>query len=450
MEKVSKFKLVKNQIKINKIINPFKKKIYVPGDKSISIRCILLASIATGKSEIFNLLKSEDVLNAVNAVKKIGVNCIKKKNSFEVYGVGINGFHIKKNTTINAGNSGTLARCLLGLCSGIDKEIKIIGDKSLSKRDFLRVIKQLNLFGTKVVSKNGTMPLKIVGSNLLRPINYIEDKGSAQIKTCIILSAINTNGITNIKAKKSRNHTELILKNFNYPINIKKNKKYDLIKIRGLSQFNSFNYNVPGDISSAAFFIALTILSNDSNLLIKDVNINPSRTGIIKILKKMNAIIKISNRRTYKGEITGDIYIESSNNLKSINCDPKYNSEAIDEFLLIFLIAAKANGISKFKNLGELNKKESPRLDLSIKFLKMIGIKVYRNQDNIKIFGNPNLKLNNIYHIKNFLKDHRIFMMSIIAALTLGGTWTVDDKDSIKTSFPEFLKIIKKLGAKFS
>ncbi len=450
MEKVSKFKLVKNQIKINKIINPFKKKIYVPGDKSISIRCILLASIATGKSEIFNLLKSEDVLNAVNAVKKIGVNCIKKKNSFEVYGVGINGFHIKKNTTINAGNSGTLARCLLGLCSGIDKEIKIIGDKSLSKRDFLRVIKPLNLFGTKVVSKNGMMPLKIVGSDLLRPINYIENKGSAQIKTCIILSAINTNGITNIKAKKSRNHTELILKNFNYPINIKKNKKYDLIKIRGLSQFNSFNYNVPGDISSAAFFIALTILSNNSNLLIKDVNINPSRTGIIKILKKMNAIIKISNRRNYKGEITGDIYIESSNNLKSINCDPKYNSEAIDEFLLIFLIAAKANGISKFRNLGELNKKESPRLDLSIKFLKMIGIKVYRNQDNIKIFGNPNLKLNNKYHIKNFLKDHRIFMMSIIAALTLGGKWTVDDKDSINTSFPEFLTIIKKLGAKFS
>ena len=438
---------MKNQVEINEKIKPFKKKIYVSSDKSLSIRSVLLASIALGKSKIYNLLKSEDVANALKAVNKIGVNYFQKKNYVEIHGKGINGFKIKKNTIINAGNSGTLARCILGLLAGINKKIKIIGDKSLSKRDFSRVIKPLNLFGVKVDSKNGMMPLYIKGSNFLRPINFIEDKGSAQIKTCIILSAINTRGTTNLKAKKSRNHTELFLKYLNYPIEIKKNKNFDQIKIEGLNQFNSFEYTVPGDISSASFFIVLTLLSKKSVLLIKNININPSRTGILKILNLMNAKIKILNKKNYKGEDVGDISIKSRNSFNSINCDPNLNSAAIDEFLLIFLIAAKAKGISKFKNLGELNKKESRRLDISVKFLKMLGVKVLRKKDDIKIYGNPNLKLSKDYSMKNFLKDHRVFMMSVITALTLGGKWKINDKESIKTSFPEFLKIAKELGA---
>ena len=177
---------MKNQVEINEKIKPFKKKIYVSSDKSLSIRSVLLASIALGKSKIYNLLKSEDVANALKTVNKIGVNYFQKKNYVEIHGKGINGFKIKKNTIINAGNSGTLARCILGLLAGINKKIKIIGDKSLSKRDFSRVIKPLSLFGVRVDSKNGMMPLYIRGSNFLRPINFIEDKGSAQIKTCII------------------------------------------------------------------------------------------------------------------------------------------------------------------------------------------------------------------------------------------------------------------------
>tara|TARA_B100000029_G_scaffold501578_1_gene575289 strand:+ start:4987 stop:6312 length:1326 start_codon:yes stop_codon:yes gene_type:complete len=441
---------VKNQVKINEIIKPYKKKILVSSDKSLSIRCILLSSIATGKSKIYNLLNSEDVINALRSIKKIGINYFVKKNYIEIHGLGINGFRIKKKTVLNAGNSGTLARCILGLCSGINEKIEIIGDKSLSKRDFLRVIKPLNLFGVKVKSKNGKMPLQIKGSNILRPINYVESIGSAQIKTCIIFSAINTRGVTTLKAKKSRNHTELILKYLNYPIKIKKTKKYDQIKIKGLNQFNSFNYKVPGDISSASFFIVLTLLSKNSELLIKDINLNPTRTGILKILNQMKAKVKILNKKNYKGETVGDIHIKSTNSFKSINCDPVINSEAIDEFLLIFLIAAKAKGVSKFRNLNELNKKESPRLDISIKFLKMIGIKVFRKKNNIKIYGNPDLKLRKNYHVRKFLKDHRVFMMSVIAALTLGGNWKIDDKDSIKTSFPKFLEITKKLGARIN
>ncbi len=439
---------MKNQVKIEQTIKPFQKEIFVSSDKSLSIRCILLSSIAVGRSKIFQLLESEDVMNGLKALSKIGVNYIKKKNYVEIYGVGINGFKIKKNTVIDAGNSGTFARCILGLCSAVEKKIKLIGDKSLSKRDFSRVIKPLNLFGVIVKSKKKMLPVELIGSNLLRPIRYIENKGSAQIKTCIILSAINTPGITRIKAKKSRNHTEILLKNLNYPIKVIKNKSYDLIEVKGRSQFNSFEYKVPGDISSASFFIVLTLLSKKSQLIIKDININPSRTGIIKILNKMNAGIKIINKKKYKGEIIGDIKIKSMKKFKSINCPTSLNSAAIDEFLLIFLVAAKSKGISIFKNLDELNKKESPRLNLAIKFLKMIGVKVNRLKNNIKIFGNPNLELNGHYHIKNFLKDHRIFMMSVIAALTLNGKWKIENKDSIRTSFPEFLNILNKLGAK--
>ncbi len=442
---------MKNQVKINKIIRPFKKEIIVNSDKSLSIRSILLSSIAIGKSKIFNLLESEDVNNALKTVKKIGVNYIKKKNYIEIYGVGINGFKIKKNTVLNAGNSGTLARCILGLCSATSKKIKLIGDKSLSKRDFSRVIKPLNIFGVKIKSKNNLLPLEFSGSKLLRPINYYEEKGSAQIKTCIILSAINTPGTTKIKAKKSRNHTEILLKYLNYPIAIKKAKKYDLIYIKGLSQIKSFEYKIPGDISSASFFIVLTLLSNNSELIVKNVNINPTRVGILKILIQMNANVKIINKKNYNGELIGDIKVKSTKDFRSINCPENLNSATIDEFLLIFLVAAKSNGISSFKNLGELNKKESPRLNIAIKFLKMIGISVSRKKDNIKIFGNPKLQLTGKYHIKKFLKDHRVFMMSVIAALTLGGqSWKIENKDSINTSFPDFLQILKKLGAKIN
>ncbi len=441
---------MKNQIKIEKNIDPFSKTISVSSDKSLSIRCILLASIAVGKSKIFNLLNSEDVNCALKVIKKIGVKYVRKKNYLEIHGVGINGFKFKNNTILDAGNSGTLARCILGLCSAVNRNLKLVGDKSLSKRDFSRVIKPLNLFGVNLKNSKDKLPIKFRGSNLLRPINFIEKKGSAQIKTCILLSAINTPGTTIIKAKSSRDHTEILLKYLKYPIKIKKLRNFDLIKIKGLNQFSSFSYKIPGDISSSSFFIVLTLLSKNSRLEIKDVNLNPSRIGILKILNKMQANIKITDKIKYNGEYIGNIKVESKKKLKSINCPESLNSASIDEFLLIFLVAAKAKGISKFKNLEELNKKESPRLNIAINFLKMIGIKVLRKKNNIKIYGNPNLILKKNYHIKNYLKDHRIFMMSVVAALTFGGKWKINDKDSIKTSFPNFLNISKNLGAKIN
>ena len=439
---------MKNIVTIKKKINNFNKKIAVSSDKSLSIRCVLLSSIAIGKSRLSNLLESEDILNTFKAIKKLGINYKKKKNFFEVEGFGFNGYNTKKKITIYAGNSGTLARLLCGLLVKAENKIRLIGDESLSKRDFSR-LKFLKLFGVDIKTKNGFLPLEIQGSKFLRPAKITEKLGSAQVKSCAIFGGLNTPGTTFIKAKKSRNHTELLLKYLKYPIIVKSKGAYDYIKLKGLNHLKAFNYDVPGDISSAAFFIVLTLLSKNSKILIKKVNVNKTRIGVIKILNKMNAKIQIKNKRLYKGEETADIYVKSKNNLKSINCPKKLNSFAIDEFLVIFLAASKAKGISSFKNLDELNKKESPRLDVAVKFLKMIGVKVIRKKNNIQIYGNPDLDLKGKFNIKNYLKDHRIFMMSCIAALSFGGSWHIHDKDSINTSFPSFLKIIKFLGGKY-
>ena len=439
---------MQKHICIDKKIPPYNKIIQVSSDKSLSIRTVLLASQAVGISKISNLLESEDVLNTLKTIKKLGINYKKKKNCYEIYGFGLNGFNPKNNTVINAGNSGTLGRLILSLLIKTDKKIKLIGDKSLSKRDFSRVVKPLRLFGANIKSKNNCLPVKIQGTEFLRPINYVENIGSAQIKTACCFAALNTPGTTFIRARKSRNHTELLFKYLKIPIKVKSNKEFDLIEVKGLQQYNAFNYSIPGDISSSAFFIILTLLLKNSEITIQNVNINKSRIGLIIILKIMGAKITFKNKRIYKGEATADIFVKSSKILKPINCPSSLNSFAIDELLLVFLVVGtKTKGISTFKKLGELNKKESPRLNIAIKFLRMIGIKVLRNKDDIKIYGKPNLDLKRNFHVKNFLKDHRIFMMSCIAALTLGGNWKINDKDSINTSFPKFLNVLKNLGA---
>ena len=436
-------------ISIKQTISPFNNTIKVAGDKSLSIRWVLLASQTTGKSTANNLLMSGDVLAAINAIKRLGIKVKVENNYCEIFGNGINGFRYKKNLTIDAKNSGTLGRLILGLLIKSPHKIKLLGDKSLSKRDFSRVTDPLNKSGAKFFyKKKGKLPLSILGLKNPKVINYFENRGSAQCKSSVMLAALNTVGKTMIKAKKSRNHSELLFKYLNIPIKIKKNKNYDFIELKRPKKIKPFNYKIPGDISSSAFFMVLTILSKNSRLLIKDVNVNPSRIGVIKILKRMGAEIIFKKQKVYRGEKISDLLIKSANNLKAINCPTKLNSSAIDEFLIIFLVAAKAKGNSYFKDISELNQKESPRLNLGSKILNMMGVKTKLTKDSIKIYGQPKLEIQKKIVIKNFLKDHRIFMMSTIAALTFGGHWTIHDSDSIKTSFPSFLEIIKKISKK--
>jgi len=440
---------------INRTIKKYNKKIKVDGDKSLSIRFALLASQAIGMSKAYNLLKSEDVVSTINCLKKLGVK-IKwdKKNNFcLINGNGLNSYVYKDNLTLNGNNSGTCVRLLASLLINSSKKIKIVGDKSLSKRDMKRIIDPLTEFGATFYPKNkNTLPLYIKGSDYLTPINYLELKGSSQCKSSVMLAALLTPGETKLTCKPSRNHTELLFKYLKIPIKIKKIKNFEIIKIKGRQNFNAFNYNVPSDISSSAFFIVLTLLSKGSKLILEKVGVNKSRTGVIEILNKMGAKINLKNKKNYKGEIVADIHVRSAKSLKSINCPTKLNTSAIDEFLIIFLAAAKAKGVSYFKNLEELNKKESRRLNWGSKILSMMGVKnkLIKNHG-IKIWGQPNLKLNKKYEIKNYLKDHRVMAMSTIAALTLGGEWKIHEPESIKTSFPSFFKILKKdLGSKIN
>jgi 3-phosphoshikimate 1-carboxyvinyltransferase len=441
-------------LKINKIIKPFNKKVNVDGDKSLSIRFAIIASHALGKSKAYNLLKSEDVLSTLKCLKKLGVKIINKKNCCEIISKGLNSYKYKNNLTLDAGNSGTAARLLSTAGLNSPRFINITGDASLRKRDMVRIIEPLKKFGAQFKKNSGTLPLSIKGSNLLKPINFYENLGSAQVKSVILISALlSSSKVTRLRCRPSRTHTELLFKYLKIPIKIKKSKKFDYIEIRGKKNFKGFNYIIPGDISSASFLIVLALLSKNSKLTIKNININPSRTGIIKILNKMGADIKLKNKKIYKGEPTADIFVKSINNLKAINLSKNFNnSTAIDEFNLIFLCAAFAKGVSSFKGLLELQSKESKRLDWAFKILRMIGIKTKKiSNHGIKIWGNPNLKLNKNYIIKDYLKDHRIAMCSAILALAKGGNWKIyDAEESVKTSFPSFKRIIKNLGGKIN
>ena len=435
-----------NLIVLKKKIKKFKKTITVSGDKSLSIRWILFASLGNGLSTAKNLLLSEDILAAINAIKKLGIKVKINKDKCKVYGRGFNGYDYKKNIKINAENSGTLGRLLLGLLVNTNHPIKLIGDKSLSKRDFRRISDPLSKFGAKFsLKKKKNLPLTIMGCSKLKPIKYIENRGSAQCKSAVIFGGMRTNGTTYIKAKKSRDHTELMCKYLKLPIQVKKKKKFDEIKIRKVKKINKFNYNIPSDISSSAFFIVLVALTKNSELTIRNVNINPSRIGIIIILRKMGVKIKFKNQKIYKGEKIADINIQSPKELRSINCPPELNSGAIDEFLVIFLVAAKSKGVSYFKDLDELNQKESPRLKWGRIILNKMGVKTITTKNSIKIYGNPRLNIKNKIVIKNYLKDHRVFMTSVIAGLSFGGEWKIYDKNSINTSFPKFLKIISEI-----
>ncbi len=442
---------MKQSVIINSKIRSFNKIIHnVANDKSLSIRFLLIASLAKGISKVSNLLNSDDVFSTINCLKKLGVKIKKKQKYYFVHGLGLGNFREKKNIVLNAGNSGTLARLLFGMLSNYSYKIKIVGDQSLSKRDFKRVIDPMIKFGVKFYPKNKfTLPISLKGSKSLKPINYFEKKGSAQVKSSIMLAALNTDGTTKIKAKKSRNHTENLFKYLKIPISIKENKSIDYIKMKKPKNLRSFEYKVPSDISSSLFFLSLAILTKNSQINIKNVNINFSRTGALDILKLMGVKTQFKNKKKYKGEDIADILIRTPKKIKPINCPIKFNSRAIDEFLIIFLIAAKANGISYFSNLSELNQKESPRLKIASKILNDMGIKTILTDQSIKIFGNPQLIIKKKIIIKDFMKDHRVFMMSTIAALTFGGYWKINDLDSINTSFPNFLELIKKVGGNF-
>jgi 3-phosphoshikimate 1-carboxyvinyltransferase len=436
---------------LNDKIKPFASTISVDSDKSLSIRSFLIGSISQNISTAKNILESEDVFSTINCLKKLGVKIKKiKPKNYQIYGKGLGSLIAKKNLNLNFGNSGTLARLLIGVLTttpGI--EIKITGDHSLNKRNMKKLIELMSEFGGEFFPKKKfNFPLKFISTEMPTPINYNAGV-SAQLKSAVILAGLNSFGTTRIiEKKKSRDHTENILKKNFQAIRVKNGKK-KIIEIFGKKYLKPFNISIPGDPSSAAFFTSLTLLNKNSTLKIKNVGLNPTRIGFYELLKKHGAKIKFSNKKKQNNEMIGDINIKSGRLKKPLLATKEFYEKTTDEFPILFCIAAMNKGISIFKGIGDLANKESNRIKEMQKILKQIGIKSIASKNEMKIYGKNFIENKNKRIIIPNLGDHRICMSAVILSLITGIKTKINNFETVKTSSPNFLKVVKLLGGKF-
>mgnify|MGYP001398080505 CR=1 FL=1 len=427
--------------KINFVITPGRNlsgSIKVPGDKSISHRSIMLGSLSEGITKVSGFLSGEDTTATLRAFKEMGVLIDEHDpETLTIHGVGMYGLKAPKKP-LDLGNSGTSVRLMSGLLSGQNFRVTLIGDQSLAGRPMKRVTKPLSLMGSNIsTSDKGTIPIVIEPSDKLTGISYAMPVASAQIKSCLLFAGLYASGETWItEPSPSRDHTERMLEIFGYNL-VKRNSKIGII---GGGKLIGTEIQIPSDISSAAFFIVGAIINKHSNLIIKNVGINPLRDGVLHILELMGAKIEVSNKRELNGEPIADISVHSSG-LKGIRIPEKFVPTAIDEFPIIFIAAACAEGETILSGAAELRVKESDRIQAMADGLERLGISVIPTNDGIKIKGGK-LRGGNI----NSYGDHRIAMAFAIAGIVSAGPVIVEDCDSVKTSFPNFVSLFRDCG----
>ena len=428
--------------KINNGFNGFPK---IPGDKSISHRSIILPSISNGICEVNNYLKSEDVINTLKAFISMGVKIVEENNKLIIFGNGLNSLQ-KPKKEIYLGNSGTSARLLTGLLSSQNFNSILTGDTSLSSRPMKRISEPLKKMNAKIKTNNGMMPLEIQGSELIN--NTIEIKvPSAQVKSGIMLAALNTSGITQIiERNTTRDHTEIMLEAFEAGINIKREGSKKIIQINGKKELNSKNIDVPCDLSSSAFFIVAALINDNSHIVLENININPTRNGILIALEKMGSNIKILNKRKSNNEEICDIEVKNSN-LNGIDLGPEIAELMIDEYPILSIAASFANSPSVFRGLKELRVKESDRLNLININLNKCGIKSEIKNDDLYIYPSKDVDIKENRIQTDF--DHRIAMSFAIMGSKIGPL-KISDAESINTSFPNFKNEFNKMGGNIS
>ena len=438
-------------LQVSKLIKPYNRIIQVDSDKSISIRSFLIGAISHNISEVKNVLESEDVFSCIDCLRKLGVSIKKiKSQHYRILGKGLGSLYIKKNSILNCGNSGTTARLLVGLLStnpGI--QVKIKGDHSLNKRNMAKLISLMGEFGTTFLPKNKkNFPITLISSEIPLGIEY-KAGVSAQLKSAAILAGLNANGITNvIEQKQSRNHTENMLLQSSKILKIKKNKKgQNHIKVFGKNYLNPLKIIVGGDPSSAAFFTALTLLTPRAKLKIRHVGLNSRRIGFYNLLKKHGAKIKFKNIKNINHEKVGDIEVQNSK-LKALKANSNYYVSATDEYPILFVVAALTKGTSVFMGIEDLANKESNRIEEMKKILNQVGIKCKSTKNEMKVFGQTNIKGAKTIKVPD-LGDHRICMSTVILSLVTGIKAEIKNFETVGTSSPSFLKIIKFLGGSF-
>lgn len=433
---------MKNNVKyiVKRAIKPIKGKIIVPGDKSISHRAVMFGSLSNGITNINGFLEGYDSLATLQAFREMGVSIYgPKNNKLCISGVGIYGLKNPKKK-LYLGNSGTSMRLLTGLLAGQKFDTQMTGDKSLNNRPMNRVAIPLRLMGAKIkTDKEGRPPVSIIG-NRLKGIKYIMPIASAQVKSCLLLAGIYAKGETKIIENGcTRDHTERMLKNFGYKIQ----KKDNTISLIGGSNLQAKNINIPSDISSAAFFLVAASIIPNSELLLEKVGINPTRVGVINILRKMGADISLLNESNWCNEPVADIHIRYAS-LKGIDIPIDQVPLAIDELPILLVAAANAEGITRLRGASELRVKESDRISSMAKGFTTIGIKNKVYEDGIDIIGTKKYKGGYI----NSYGDHRIAMSFTIAALRANDDIIIDDCINVYTSFPNFKTLLNNIGIK--
>lgn len=414
----------------------------VPGDKSISHRCIMLGSLANGTTEVSGFLQGEDALATLKAFQSMGVKIERDGDKVTIHGVGLHGLK-KPDAALDLANSGTSMRLMSGILAAQDFDSELIGDVSLSKRPMGRVIEPLTEMGAVIESNDGKPPLKIKGGQSLKGIQYDLPIASAQVKSCILLAGLYAQGDTCVvEPETTRDHTERMLKGLGYQVNVNDNK----MCLTGDGELTATQFQVPSDISSAAFFIVAGCIAPHADITLKGVNINPTRTGVIDILKLMGARLILLNEREIGGELLADIRVQSSN-LKGINIPPEFVPLAIDEFPAIFIAAACAEGETHLIGAKELRVKESDRIQVMADGLNILGIQNKVLADGIKIQGATFKKPTSSIQSHH---DHRISMSFAMASLRCEYPIEIDGVDNVKTSFPNFVELANSIGMNVS
>jgi 3-phosphoshikimate 1-carboxyvinyltransferase len=411
-----------------------------PPDKSVSHRAIIFSSLSEGKSLIKNFLRAEDPLSTISAFRSLGVDIDDKEDDIIVHGNGIHGLK-EPGDVIDCGNSGTTIRMLAGVLAGNPFFSVLTGDESLRQRPMARVINPLLQMGAEITARsdNRYPPVAIRGKTL-QPLHYVLPVASAQVKSSLLLAGLYANGVSDIsEPSKSRDHTERMLPAFGAELNIEGFH----VKITGGAGLRGTEVYVPGDFSSAAFFIVGALLIRDSDITIEGVGINPTRTGLIDVLRAMGADIGIENKRGLSGEPVADIWCKGGAELKAVDIVKEQIPALIDEFPILCIAATQASGTTTIRGAEELRVKESDRIRSMATELKKMGAELEEFSDGLTIKGRSDLKA----AVVESHGDHRIAMSLSIAGLIAEGTTTIRGVSSVNISFPGFFQIIRRLTA---
>ena len=422
----------------------------VPGDKSISHRSLILGALSIGKTKIHGLLEGQDVIDTAKAMSSFGALVKKHKNGeWTVDGFGVGGF-AEPEKVIDCGNSGTGVRLIMGAMSTSDVTATFTGDASLNKRPMARITEPLNLFGAKTFSRrDGKLPITVVGSEAPIPITYQTPVASAQIKSAILFAGLNSPGTTTvIEKEKTRDHTERMLKGFGANIISEQTSEGNIIKLEGYPELKAQEIRVPRDPSSAAFPVCAALITEGSDILVPNIGLNPTRSGLFDTLKEMNANITFENENFQGGEPMADIRAQFSPEMKGIDVPPERAASMIDEYPILSVVAAFAKGKTMMRDVRELRVKESDRIDAMAKGLKSNGLKIEEGEDWWSVEGREIDGVVGGGVCETFL-DHRIAMSFLVMGMASQRTLTIDDSSPITTSFPSFENLMAQIGANF-